>query len=174
MDINTQREGAMMNTREREQELLIKRTFDAPREKVWKAWTDPEMMKLWWGPKGFSAPYAEIDFRVGGKYLNCMKSPEGKEYWGTGVYRDIVPMQRIALTDSFADEKGNVVPPSHYGMQGEWPVEMNLVLTFEELNGKTNLTIHYPNIPGANEKDLNDMRQGWNESLDKLALVVEK
>src|SRR5512145_956811 len=91
-------------------ELVITRVFDAPRELVWKAWTDPERFKLWWGPESFTAPACEIDLRVGGKYLACMRSPEGQDYWSTGVYRDIVPMKRIVYTDSFADDKGNVVP----------------------------------------------------------------
>ena len=73
-----------------EQNLLITRTFDSPRELVWKAWTDPERVKRWWGPKGFTAPFCKIDLRVGGVCLNCMRSPDGKDYWSTGVYREIV------------------------------------------------------------------------------------
>ena len=104
-----------------EGELVIRRVFDASRELVWKAWTDPERMKRWWGPKNFTAPVCKIDLRVGGAYLYCMRSPEGQDYWSTGVYREIVPQERIVCTDSFADEKGNTVPASHYGMDGDWP-----------------------------------------------------
>src|SRR5207249_10001297 len=68
---------------------------------------DPERAKRWWGPEGFTAPFIKIDLRVGGKYLFCMRSPDGKDYWSTGVYREIVPLQRIVSTDSFADEKGD-------------------------------------------------------------------
>jgi uncharacterized protein YndB with AHSA1/START domain len=104
-----------------EQELVITRVFDAPRELLWKAWTDPERLMRWWGPKHFTSPFCEIDLRVGGKYLNCMRSPEGQDFWSTGVYKEIVPMQRLVCTDCFADEKGNVVPASHYGLTGTGP-----------------------------------------------------
>jgi uncharacterized protein YndB with AHSA1/START domain len=67
---------------------------------VWKAWTDPERVKRWWGPKGFTAPVCKIDLRVGGKFLYCMRSPDGKDYWNTDVYRDIVERERIVSTDS--------------------------------------------------------------------------
>lgn len=106
-------------------ESAITRVFDAPREKAWKAWTDPEGVKKRWGPKNFTAPHISIDLRVGGAYLYCMRSPDGKDYWSTGVYREIVPLERLVLTDSFADEKGNVVPASHYGMPGDWPLELH-------------------------------------------------
>ena len=93
-------------------ELVITRVLDAPREAVWKAWTDPTRFMLWWGPKGFISPACKIDLRVGGKYLACMRSPEGQDYWSTGVYREIVPRERIVCTDNFADERGGSrVPP---------------------------------------------------------------
>jgi uncharacterized protein YndB with AHSA1/START domain len=91
------------------EELVIRRAFDAPVESVWNAWTDPRKLVLWWGPEGFTSPSCKVDLRVGGKYLFCMRSPEGEDYWSTGVYREIVPLKRIACTDSFADSEGNVV-----------------------------------------------------------------
>ena len=150
-----------------EQNLLITRTFDAQRELVWKAWTDPERVKRWWGPKGFTAPFCKIDLRVGGVYLNCMRSPDGKDYWSTGVYREIVKPERIVCTDSFADEKGNVVPATHYGMSADFPLEMLVTVTFEEREGKTKLTLIHVGIPTGADQD--GARQGWNESFDKLA-----
>jgi uncharacterized protein YndB with AHSA1/START domain len=149
-----------------EQELVIERVFDAPLELVWKAWTEPEHMMRWWGPKGYTAPACEIDFRVGGKYLNCMRSPEGQDYWSTGVYREIVPLERIVATDSFADEHGNVVPATHYGMTAEMPLEMLVTVTFEDLVGKTKLTLCHAGLPAEMRTDAG---QGWSESLDKLA-----
>jgi len=74
-----------------DRELVITRVFEAPRERVWKAWSDAERLKRWWGPKHFTAPVCKIDFRVGGSYLSCMRSPEGQDYWSTGAYREIVP-----------------------------------------------------------------------------------
>lgn len=104
--------------------LTITRFFDASPGLVWKAWTYPGLVKRWWGPKGFTAPFIRLDLREGGKYLFCMRSPEGQDFWSTGVYREIVPMRRIVATDSFSDEKGNIVPASHYGMSGDWPSEL--------------------------------------------------
>jgi uncharacterized protein YndB with AHSA1/START domain len=146
--------------------LVIRRILDAPREAVWKAWTDPGRFMRWWGPEGFTAPACEIDLRVGGKYLNCMRSPEGKDYWSTGVYRDIVPMKRIVYTDSFADEKGNVVPASHYGIQGDWPAELLVTVTFEEDGGKTVMTLQHEGIP---PEIMSDCEAGWSGSFDKLS-----
>ncbi len=69
--------------------LVITRIFDAPRERVWRAWSEPEQMMKWWGPKEFTSPACKMDFRVGGKYLFCMRAPDGKDYWITGVYKEI-------------------------------------------------------------------------------------
>ena len=152
-------------------ELVITCIFDAPRAKVGKAWTEPESMKKWWGPKDFTAPVIKIDLRVGGKYLYCMRGagPDGvvRDVWSTGVYREIVPMERYAMTDSFADEKGNIVPASYYGMKGEWPLELLVKITFEEHNGKTKMTLKHVGMP--DDKNRKGAEMGWNQSFDKLA-----
>ena len=152
------------------QELVIERVFDAPRELVWRAWTDPEMFTKWWGPKGFTTPHCEIDLRVGGRLLNCMRSPEGQDYWSTGVYREIVPLERIVCTDSFADEKGNVVPATHYGMTADVPLEMLVTVTFEDLDGKTRMTLRHEGLPAGEMRE--GAGTGWSESFDKLAEVL--
>ena len=156
----------MAPTKSAVQELVIERIFDAPKERLWKAWTDPDQMRLWWGPEEFTAPYAKIDFRVGGKYLFCMRTPEGQDLWSAGVYREIVPMERIVCTDSFADEEGNVVPASHYGIQGEFPLELLVTVTFENDRGKTIMTLQHAGIPSGM---LSDCEAGWSGSFDKLA-----
>jgi uncharacterized protein YndB with AHSA1/START domain len=102
----------------RDNELVIERVFDASRECVWRSWTEPERVSRWWGPKHFTTPFCRIDLRVGGTYLNCMRSPEGNDYWSTGTYREVDPPARLSCTDSFSDEKGVVVPASRYGMGG--------------------------------------------------------
>lgn len=151
--------------------LVITRIFNAPRELVWQAWTDPAHFQRWWGPKGFAAPFCKMDLRVGGKYLFCMLSPEGQDYWSTGIYREIVPLERIVYTDSFADEHGNPVPPSYYGMGDDWPAEFLITLTFEAQQGKTKFTLHHAGIPAG---DMGEMANaGWNESFDKLAASLE-
>jgi uncharacterized protein YndB with AHSA1/START domain len=155
-----------------ERELVMTRVFDAPRELVWKVWTEPERVKHWWGPKSFTAPVCKMDLRVGGAYLYCMRSPEGRDYWTTGVYREIVPPERIVCTGSFADEKGDQVPASHYGMGGDWPSELRVTVTFEDHEGKTKLTLRYVGIPAGEMSDLT--AAGWNESFDKLAEALAK
>lgn len=156
-----------------ERELVITRIFDAPRELVWKAWTDPEHLMRWWGPKDFTSPVCKIDLRVGGKYLYCMRSKEGQEFWSTGTYKEIVPLERIVCTDSFADEKGNVVPASHYGMPGDdWPLELKVTIQFEDLGGKTKMTLTHVGIPAGQMKEMTGV--GWNESFAKLAEVLAK
>lgn len=153
-----------------EKALVIERVFEAPRELVWQAWTQPEHVMRWWGPNGFTAPAAEIDFRVGGKVLVAMQSPEfneGRPIWSTGVYKEIVPLARIVCTDSFADEAGNVVPATYYGMGEGVPLEMLITVTFEDLGGKTKMTLRHEGLPAGDM--LEGAGQGWNESFDKLA-----
>jgi uncharacterized protein YndB with AHSA1/START domain len=159
-----------MNATITEKELVIKRVFDAPRDLLWNAWTDPDHLMRWWGPKNFTAPACKIDLRVGGKYLNCMRGagPDGvvRDFWTTGVYREIVPMERIVYTDSFADQNGNVVPASYYNMSGDWPLELMVMVTFDERGGKTVMTLRHEGIPEGHMKE--ECEAGWNESFDKL------
>jgi len=157
----------MATTIKNKDELTITRLFDAPREAVWKAWTSTEFLKKWWGPKLFTAPVIKSDLRVGGKYLYCMRGPDGKDYWSTGVYRDIVPLERLVMTDSFADENGNVVPASHYGMTGDWPAALLVTVLFEEINGRTKVTLLHEGLPAGMMREMTET--GWSESFDKLA-----
>jgi len=151
----------------KEHELVISRTFDAPRELVWRAWTEPERIMRWWGPKGFTAPVCTIDLRVGGRYLYCMRSPEGQDFWSTGEYREIVAPKRLVCSDSFADEQGNVVPATHYGMGPDFPLELQVTVTLEEDQGTTLMTLRHVGLPAGEMSDM--CRTGWNESFEKLA-----
>jgi len=94
-------------------EITIERRFKADQGRVWRAWTDPEVMRLWMGPKSFTVPVSEIDLRVGGRYLYCMRSRMERISGPPGL-QGHHPMSRLVLTDSFADAEGNVVPASHY------------------------------------------------------------
>jgi|GEM_PF-611778 len=164
--------GCRFATKTCEDEILITRLLDAPREFVWRAWTEPELVRMWWGPKNYTCPSCTIDLRVGGKYLFCMRSPEGKDYWSTGVYREIASPEKIVCTDNFADEKGNIVPASYYGMNPGFTGELIVTVTFGEQAGRTMLTLRHAGIPAG---EMNDMtRAGWNESLDKLAGIVAR
>ena len=154
-------------------ELIITRIFDARRDRVWKAWTNPEMFMKWWGPNHFSCPLAKLDLKIGGKYLVAMRSPDGKDFYSTGTYREIIPLEKIAVTDSFADEKGNIVPASYYGMGEAFPRETKVTVTFEDNNGKTKMTLNYPTVEGIDATMLDNMKQGWNQSFDKLAASLK-
>lgn len=116
-----------------------------------------------------------IDLRVGGKYLYCMQSSEfneGRGIWSTGVYREIVSPERLVMTDSFADAEGNVVPATHYGLGADFPLELQVTVTFEEHEGKTNMTLRHVGMPAGEMSDM--AGAGWNESFDKLAEVLVK
>ncbi len=154
--------------KEQAEQVLITRVFDAPRDLVFKAWTECERLMRWWGPKGFTTPLCKTDLRPGGVFHNCMRSPEGRDYCGKGVYREIVEPERIVFADFFVDEEGNPVPASYYGMSPDWPQEALVTVTFAEHEGKTKLTLQHALGPvPASERDM--CQQGWSESLDKLA-----
>ncbi len=148
-------------------EFVISRVFDAPRSRVFKAWTDPELLKRWWAPKNFTTPFCKVDLRPGGVFHYCMRSPEGQDIWGIGVYREIVEPERIVYTDSFADAEGNPVPPAHYGMSSSHPPETLVTVTFVEQEGKTKLTLRHSIHESVEERE--GTQQGWTEMLDRLA-----
>ena len=157
---------------ETQAELVIERTFDAPREKMWQAWTDGEKQRSWWGPKTYTAPSVTIDLRVGGKYLGVMRSPEGRDYWSTGVYRKIEPMSYLEMTDSFADEKGNVVSVAYYGMESDYPMELLVQVTFEDVGRQTHMKLKHIGFPAG--ELLEQCKIAWGESFDKLADILKK
>ena len=97
---------------------VIERVFDAPRDLVWRAWVEPDQFMRWYGPEGVTMFACEIDLRVGGRHLFGLRMPDGGAYWTTGVYSEVSPPERFVTTDTMADEHGNVVAPSHYGMPG--------------------------------------------------------
>ena len=154
--------------KEQTEQVLITRIFDAPRGVVFKAWTDCERLMRWWGPKGFTTPFCKIDLRPGGIFHNCMRAPEGRDYCGKGVYREIVEPERIIFTDFFVDEGGDPVPATYYGMSPDWPQETLVTVTFAEQEGRTKLTLQHAlgTVP-ASERERCQL--GWSESLDKLA-----
>ena len=147
--------------------IIVERIFNAPRELVWQAWTDPEHFMQWWGPQGFTSPSIEIDLRVGGKYHFCMTSPEGQNMYNTGIYREVTPPERLVFTQSSADEHGNAVSPTAYGMSDDIPMETEVTVTFEDLDGKTKLTLRHVGFPKSQMSEM--AGAGWNQSFDKLA-----
>ena len=159
------------NTANETERMVITRVFDAPRELVWKAWTDPQYVMQWWGPKGFTAPVCKIDFRVGGKFLCCMRSPDGQEGWNAGEYHEIVPYERIVSSMYFSDSDGNKIDPAQLGIEHEAIEEVRDVTLFEDLgDGRTKLTFS-GNEPMESAKNSGQL-EGWNQILDKLAAAV--
>ncbi len=150
--------------------IVIERIFDAPLALVWQAWTDPHHLMRWWGPENFTSPSCQIDLRVGGKFLFCMQSPDEQKYYTTGMYQEVIPHERLVFTESFADEQGNVVPSSYYGMGDDMPLAMLATLVFEEVAGKTKMTLTYVGMPAGENGDMAAM--GWEQSFDKLAATL--
>ena len=136
--------------------LVIKRTFYAPRELVWKAWSDPEQAKNWWGPNGFTLPFVEMDQRPGGKWRAQMRGPDGKDYWQHGVYREIVPPEKTVYTfiwDSNPEE------------------EMLVTVLFAARGDKTDMTFKQEGFKSQEDKAGHE--DGWNQTFDRLAAYVK-
>jgi uncharacterized protein YndB with AHSA1/START domain len=147
--------------------LTIERIFEAPVGLVWQAWTRPEHLEKWHGPEGYSAPFIKNDLRIGGTFLFCMRSAEGQDIWSTGTYTEVIEHKRIVATDCFADADGNIVPATYYGMPDTIPLEMETTVTFEDVGGRTKLTLIHAGLPVGEMTDGASI--GWNQSLDKLA-----
>ena len=159
------------NTVNEKERMVVTRVFDAPRALVWEAWTNPKYVMQWWGPKGFTAPVCKIDFRVGGKFLCCMRSPDGQEGWNGGEYHEIVPHEKIVYSLYFADAQGNKVDPAQYGIEHEHVEDARDVVIFEDFgNGQTKLTM----IGNETMEDAKNSGQleGWNETFEKVAAVI--
>ena len=148
--------------------IVIERIFDAPVDLIWQMWTEPEHLKNWFGPQGFTAPVAEMDVRVGGKNLFCMEmqTPDGsRKIWTTGEYTEVVPNKRLVFTSSPADENGNIVLVN----DDELPLVTVVTVQLEDLGGRTKMTMTHAGLPegeqGANE--------GWNQTFSKMADYID-
>jgi uncharacterized protein YndB with AHSA1/START domain len=154
-------------------DLVVTRVFDAPVELVWKAWSDSEQVKRWWGPTGFTAPVARIDFREGGKSLVCMRSPDGQDFYNTWSYTRIVPMKRIEFTLDWADKDGNRVDPATMGLPPNLPRDVLHLITFKAVaDGKTELTVAEYGYTSDQIFDLS--KAGLEQCLDKMAASFRK
>ncbi|HZQ08891.1 MAG TPA: SRPBCC domain-containing protein [Anaerolineae bacterium] len=128
----------------RKEDLVVKRIIDAPLELVWQAWTDPQHVMKWWGPKYYTSPSAKIDLREGGKYVFGMRAPQeqgGQDSYTAGVYTKIVPMERLEFTQGLSDEDGNPIDPAQIGMPPDFPKEIRTVVLFKRKGDMTELTI---------------------------------
>ncbi len=146
----------------KEKELALTRVFDAPRELVFKVWTDPKHVAQWWGPRGFTNPVCELDLRPGGAILIHMRSPDGIVYPMTGVFQEVVPPERLVFTSAALDSDGNPM------------FEVLTTVTFAEEGGKTKQILRARVIKKTAQAApyLAGMEQGWTQSLERLAAYV--
>jgi uncharacterized protein YndB with AHSA1/START domain len=147
--------------------LVLSRIFAAPPDLVFKVWTQPEHFMQWWGPHGYTVPFCTIDLLPGGRMHFCMRFTNGQEIWNGGVFQEIEAPFRLVTTTYFADEHGNPVPPTQYGMSEDFPAEALLTVTFEPVEGgKTRLTLRQ-SVPLALAERQGAVR-GWGETFDRL------
>ncbi|MFI5014533.1 MAG: SRPBCC domain-containing protein [Hyphomicrobiales bacterium] len=139
-----------------ERELVITRVFDAPRELVFKAWTDPAQARHWMGPRGFTATHAEGELRPGGAWRACLRRDEtGEELWQGGVYREVVEPERLVFTFAWDGEDGR---PGH---------ETLVTITFAEQAGKTSMTFRQAVFETVAQRD--GHLGGWTNTFERLA-----
>lgn len=152
-------------------EFVISRVFDAPQELVWKAWTEPDRLMQWFGPKGVKMPACKMDFRPGGTFHYCMLAPDGHEMWGKWVFREIEAPARLVLVSSFSDADGGL---TRHPMNPQWPLETLSTTTFEAQGDKTLLTIQWTPVNATVEERTTfarshaSMQQGWGGTMEQL------
>ena len=165
----------MMNSSQAH-DVIVTRVFEAPVERVWKAWSDPNDVMQWWGPIGFSCPLANMDFREGGTSLLCMRAPQefgGQDFFNTWTYSRIEPRKRIEFTHRFTDQNGRMVDPAQIGIPPGVPKEVRHVITFEELDGdQTEMTVTEYGYSSEQARDLSKL--GMEQCLDKMAEIFSK
>ncbi|SEK39081.1 Uncharacterized conserved protein YndB, AHSA1/START domain [Paenibacillus sp. cl141a] len=164
-------------TEQSKQGLLLSRVFNAPRELVFKVWTDPEHFGKWWGPQGFSLDVIKMDVRPGGMFLGCQKSPDGSQaMWGKFVYQEVIEPEKLVFVQSFSDEEGNTIRAP---FNANWPLEIMNIITFEEIDGKTTLTMQGGPVNATAEElaafdEMAPMvKQGFGGTFDQLAEHLE-
>ena len=148
-----------------DRELVLTRLINAPREKVYRAWTDPELLKQWFAPKPYTTPIVEIDVRPGGSAYFVMRGPDGKDLPNRGVYLEVVPNEKLVSTDAYV----KAWEPS------EKPF-MTLILTFEDEGGKTRYTarVHHWTVADRETHEKMGFHGGWSLCTDQLEALVAK
>lgn len=151
--------------------FTLMHTIEAPRDLVWKAYTEADRLAKWWGPKGVKILVGKLEVRPGGTFLYGMELPNGQVIWGKWVFREIQAPERMVTLVSFCDEEGNLL---RHPMSPTWPIEMLSVATFTEENGITTLTLQASpwQATPEEEKTFNDgresMRAGFGGTWSQL------
>jgi uncharacterized protein YndB with AHSA1/START domain len=153
------------------QPFVITRTLNAPRDLVWKAWTEPERLAQWWGPKGCAIQVHKLDLRPGGIFHYTMSFPGGEDMWCRFAFREVIAPERIVWVNSFSDAEGRVTRPP---FEDNWPLEILNEVTFTEEDGRTLLTLYATPINATAEEvtifDTNraSLNQGYSGTWDQL------
>jgi uncharacterized protein YndB with AHSA1/START domain len=155
-----------------ERRFNITRILDAPRDLVWKAWTEPERLKQWWGPKASTVRVANVDLRPGGVFHYCLEMPGSGELWGKFVYREVAAPERLVFIVSFSNPAAEIL---RNPWNAEWPLQTLSTLTLAEMEDRTRLTMEA--VPqAATESERNafeagrgSLEQGWAGTLNQLA-----
>jgi uncharacterized protein YndB with AHSA1/START domain len=156
-------------------EFVISKVLKAPREKVWRAWTDRDELMKWFGPKGCTIPVANLDLRPGGIFHYAMRTPDGKEMWGKWTFREIEAPNRLVLISCFSDKEGGI---TRHPMASDWPLQTLSTTTFEAQGDSTVLTIRWSpwNATEAEISRFNashdSMTQGWGGTYEQLAAYL--
>jgi uncharacterized protein YndB with AHSA1/START domain len=157
-------------------DVVVTRVFGAPVGEAWKAWSEPDHVTRWWGPTGFSSPFARIDFREGGASLVCMRAPAeygGQDMFHTWTYTRIEPHERIEFVSRFTDERGAPLDPAALGMPPGVPRDVPHVVTFRATGeGGTELTVTEHGYTTEEARDLS--RAGMEQCLDKMAAIFAR
>lgn len=154
-----------MTTPTSEHELSLTRLIDAPREKLYRAWTEPELLKQWFAPLPWTTPRVELDLRPGGANYFVMRGPDGKDFPNRGVYLEVVPNERLVFTDAYTEAW--VPSPKPF---------MTVIITFESEGGKTRYTARVRHWTAEDRETHEKMgfHQGWGQCADQLAALVMK
>lgn len=169
-----------MATNGTQTEFVITRVFDAPRELVWKAWSEAESLAQWWGPKGAKIRVVKLDFKPGGMFHYAMQFKPGHDMWGRFIYREIAAPERLVFVNSFSDANGGITRAPHPQLGGKWPLEVLNTLTLTEQGGKTTLTLRGGPINATEEERrmfvsmFDSMRQGFGGTFDQLDQYLAK
>ena len=159
-------------------DFAIARVLDAPRDLVFKAFTDPERMSRWWGPRGYTVTASKMDLRPDGSYLYGLRSHDGVNMWGKLAYREIDEPARLVFTTAFTDKAGNI---TRHPMNPNWPLQLLTTITFDQYGRGTMLSVCWSLLATATIEERRafnsahaDMCNGWSGTLDQLAAYLEE
>jgi len=158
--------------------FAITRSYEAPRELVWRAFAQGEALAQWWGPKGFTVTVLGFEFRPGGTFHYRMDGPNGFTMWARFDYREIVEPERIVFVNAFSDEAGSLSRAPFF--DGKWPLEVLMTVTLSEQNGTTTVNLRSHPIDATDveqatfESNIESMSQGFGNAFDQLEAYLAK